>query len=679
MPNPSMTNGKTFPAEAIFERLDPAKPWKGRWEDFRYSDQEALLQEWQERTPFNLNLQVAGHSAEGRALWTLNFGDGPNRVLLWARQHGDECDCTAALCMALHELFFTKNDPVVELIRRECTLLVLPMVNPDGVQRYTRQCAVGIDLNRDAVAQVTPEGRTLAGLQQSFEPELCFNLHDMTPRKATPDGDLVAVAFQAGPFEERDIDNEVRLKAKAIVGAMHAAVTPFIPRNVARYTADYMHRAFGDSMMRWGVGSILIESGGWPEDKGGIDFVRKMHALSIIAGLHAIASGVHKSLDGSIYETIPFDSATHHFDCLVRNGVAIDGAIPQRCRLDVGIDSDINTIREDDVRRFRSVITNVGDLEDRRGKLEVDASGMALLPGLAAVAPGVRLGKEPLKSDAVLPLLRAGITTLAASFGPFESPRERSNFLAEILSTQPPINLVALEAVESLDELLERNALTEFAAFSVPGMRVAAIDLLEFIEHCNPMIPPDRLSSTPSGFLSLNLVFRGGASPRQTALHLNLGPLNPRDVRTAPRAELYQLRLLADRFLAGRDQIKYSVTGSTRLLEPFPITDYPVGLGTLTPPENLFGQILEPCGRGIEGLMALTSLLAREKPRILGPNVPSNIRLETRPDIIGVPLKQVEGKGGQDVAPAFVILNGEVVIDQKKGIERPGRGFWHLA
>jgi hypothetical protein len=679
MPQTFQSNSQHFPAEAILNRLDPAKPWKGRWEDFRYSDQEALLREWQERTPFNLNLHVAGRSAEGRALWTLSFGEGPTRVLIWARQHGDECDCTAALCMALHELFFSKDDPVVELIRRECTLLVLPMVNPDGVQRYTRQCAIGIDLNRDAVAQVTPEGRTLAGLRDSFDPELCFNLHDMTPRKATPDGDLVAIAYQAGPFEERDIDNEVRLKAKAVIGAMHTAVLPFVPRNVARYTADYMHRAFGDSMMRWGVGSILIESGGWPQDKGGQDFVRRMHALSILAGLHAIARGVHKTLDGSVYETLPFDSATHHFDCLVRNAIVIDGTIPQRCRMDVGIDSDTNTTRDDDARQFRSVIKNVGDMEDRKGKLEVDASGMALIPGLAAVAPGVRLGKEPLAAETALPLLRAGITTLAASFGPFDSTRERLNFLAEIQRTQPPINIVALEAVSSLDEVLGRHALTEFAAFSVPGLRIAAIDLLEFIEHCNPMVPRDREDPPPTGFLALNLVFRGGASPRHTALHLNLGQLNPRDERKAPRAELYQLRLLADRFLAGRDQIKYSVTGSTRILEPFPITDYPVGLGNLTPPENLLGQILQPCGRGIEGLMALTSLLAREKPRILGPNVPSSIRLDARPDIIGVPLAQVEGKASQDISPSFVTLNGEVVIDQAKGIERPGRGFWHLA
>src|SRR5690606_1977010 len=143
--------------------------------------------------------------------------------------------------------------------------------------------------------------------------------------------------------------------------------------------------------------------------------------------------------------------------------------------------------------------------------------------------PGVRLGRKPLEAKDALPLLRAGITTLAASFGPFESSRERANFLAEIQPTQPPINIVALEAVASLDEVLDRNALTDFAAFSVPGLRIAAIDLLEFIEHCNPMIPADRLSTPLSGFLSLNVVFRGGASPRHTALHLNLGTLNPRD------------------------------------------------------------------------------------------------------------------------------------------------------
>ncbi len=671
-----MTRAAEFPAQAIWNRLDPAKPWEGRWEDFRFGDQERLLHEWQEKTPFNLNLKVAGRSAEGRALWTLSHGSGPRKVLIWARQHGDECDCTAALAMALHELFFSSDDPAIARIRKECTLLVLPMVNPDGVQRYMRQCAIGIDLNRDAVARATPEGRALFGLKDSFKPELCFNLHDMTPRKTTPNNNLVALAWQAGPFEERDIDNDVRLRAKAVIGAMHEVVTRFAPRNVARYTADYMHRAFGDSMMRWGVSSILIESGGWPEEQGGVDFVRRIHALSILAGLDAIARGVDKTLDGSIYEAIPFDSATHHFDCLIRNGLVIDGAIIQRCKLDIGIDSDVAVTEGDDFRRFRSRVSLLGDLEDRSGKVEINAGECALLPGMAAIAPSVRFGLEPPTSEEAVRLLSAGITTIAASFGPFASARERANFVAEVLPTQPPLNIIALEECESIEEMLERHALTEFAAFSVPRLRIATLDLDEFIQHAHPMVQRERQDMLPQGFLSLNVVFRGGASPRHTALHLNLGPLSAAEEHRAPRAELYQLRLLADRFLASADQIKYSVTGSTRLLEAFPITDYPVGLASTHPGEAFLGQIMEPCGRGIEGLSALASLLSREKPRVFRPLVPSNLRLGTQPDIIGVRLGELDGKS---VAPSLVLLNGEVVIDKAREIARPGRGFWHFA
>ena len=41
------------------------------------------------------------------------------------------------------------------------TLHLVPMLNPDGAQRYARRNAQGIDINRDALHLQTPEGRAL--------------------------------------------------------------------------------------------------------------------------------------------------------------------------------------------------------------------------------------------------------------------------------------------------------------------------------------------------------------------------------------------------------------------------------------------------------------------------------------------------------------------------------------
>jgi len=50
-----------------------------------------------------------------------------------------------------------------------------------------------------------------------------------------------------------------------------------------------MPRAFGDAMQNWGVSTVLIEAGGWYENRN--DFLQKMNFIGITTALHAIATG----------------------------------------------------------------------------------------------------------------------------------------------------------------------------------------------------------------------------------------------------------------------------------------------------------------------------------------------------------------------------------------------------
>ena len=62
------------------------------------------------------------------------------------------------------------------------TLLLLPMLNPDGAERHQRRNAQAIDVNRDALSLVTPEGRILKAMRDRHQPLLGFNLHDQDRR-----------------------------------------------------------------------------------------------------------------------------------------------------------------------------------------------------------------------------------------------------------------------------------------------------------------------------------------------------------------------------------------------------------------------------------------------------------------------------------------------------------------
>ncbi len=361
----------TFPTHEIHVALRAHPLLRVDWHNFSPGEQLRRVEEYAAAAPFPVVVAEAGRSLEGRPIPSMRFGDGGVPILAWARQHGDEPDCTAGLHLAL-DFLARSGHPVAREILAGVDLLLLPMVNPDGVVHWTRENAAGIDLNRDAVAGAMPEARALLAARAAHKPPVVFNLHDMWAGKTTEAGDLVAIAFQACPFEPADTDDPPRLRAKAICSAMAAAVHDVRPQCTARYTADFMPTAFGDNMARWGMSSVLIEAGGWTPAGGGDDFVRALFALSFLRGLHAVATGEDLTGDPAPYETLPYDSGRRHFTLLVRNGRLRWSPDAQP----VDADLAFNTRGRDG----RLVLARVGDLSPERGLTEIDAAGLVLTP-----------------------------------------------------------------------------------------------------------------------------------------------------------------------------------------------------------------------------------------------------------------------------------------------------------
>ncbi|MBI5155608.1 hypothetical protein HZA57_10265 [Candidatus Poribacteria bacterium] len=671
-----------FPAERIWQHLQQSEPWEGDWLHFRHSDQGHVLDDLARKAPFDIHLRQQGVSTEYRALWTVRLGRGPRRVLIWARQHGNEPDCTAALAMALDELITRADEPVYERILDRCELLVLPMVNPDGANRFTRCNALGIDLNRDAMALATTEARALVDLKDSFQPEFAFNLHDMGPRKATPDGGLVALALQAGPFQKEDIDNEVRLKAKTVIGEMAAAASVKAPGHIAKYAASYMPRAFGDSMMRWGVACILIESGGWFPGQGGDDFVRRLHALALLSGLDAIARGADAPASGTAYEAIPFDSGPMYYDSVLAGGSILDGGARLAVRSDVAINAEHRHRRLGDHRVFLGTVEAVGDLEDSPAKDRRSAAGSILTPGMIGVSPETNFGTRIPTAEDVRHFLRAGVTTLAASFGPFESREARSSFLTAARVESPPMHLLALERVEGLAEVIARHGMTELGGMAVTGLSIAPQDLIDFIHLYHPAHHSAVPESEADELLGLELVFRGGASPLHTRLQLVLFRTSGAGSGDRTRVDVKSLHRFADEFLRHPDQMSFCRCGVRRMPEFLPITVSPVALGG-TPesvPEDFLGRVLRRYGKGDEGSIAtLVSLISYQVARALRLPSVGLIRMGYRADLLLVPERVLAPATEEPLFPDAVMLNGEFVLDRARGIDRPGRGEWHFA
>src|SRR5690625_463125 len=162
-------------------------------------------------------IEEMGRSAEGRPLRHVAWGEGTTSVLLWSQMHGDESTATMALADLLHFLGAHPDHPLVARLRENTALHFFPLVNPDGAARFQRRNAQGVDINRDARALATPEGRTLKALRDRIEPHFGFNLHDQRPGYRAGDSDRgVAIALLAPPFDEARGINPVRRRAMEV-------------------------------------------------------------------------------------------------------------------------------------------------------------------------------------------------------------------------------------------------------------------------------------------------------------------------------------------------------------------------------------------------------------------------------------------------------------------------------
>lgn len=669
-----------FSVSAIWDRLSLDALGVADWYAFRDAEQIEFLHRLGSRAPFNIRLSSAGHSGVGRTLYTLRFGQGARRVLVWARQHGDELDCTAALCLVLHELITHPEVPEYALILQRLDLAVFPMVNPDGVARFTRRNAQEIDINRDAVSESTSEGAALVALKNRVNPEFCFNLHDMNPRKSANNRHLVVLAFQAGPFEPRDIDNDVRLKAKKICGLMTETARQFAPDNIARYAADYMPTAFGDSMMRWGVSSILIESGGWHEQQGGDDFVRRLFALSLLRGLHAIAAGEDQPATGDIYDAIPFENTQQFVDVILENGKVHNGLGRPPFRADMAFNRNPAPGKTGTPTLMISSIENLGDLTHSLAKQRVDCSGEIILPGIIAVSPDARFKSGlPTRAEA-MPYLRAGITTIACGFGPFADDTERHGWLESVKATTPPLNIIAFEIVHSWQEVTHRLAMTGFAGFLLRGFSLTIEELIKITHHYDPAshsaVDPDRFGQV----IGVSFYYLPAPSPLESRLHLHLTALGESDAAEALDREA--LRDFLARALSGIDQVTLSVDATDDDWSWLPVL---AGLNGLSrgriPPHGFLGEILAGMNaRNQSDLLAVINRTALHGATAFRCRTLGSIGLGLRADLSVYTEKSLLSGGTQDTSgPSRLFLNGNPVLESDESADSQGDGAWFFA
>jgi hypothetical protein len=247
---------------------------------------------------------VAGYSVEGRSLNLISWGRGPIKVFLWSQMHGDEATGTMALFDLINFLQCDQYTEEGKHLAEQCTLYLLPMVNPDGAARFTRRNAIQIDINRDFLKAVSAEAQILKKIQADLKPHFGFNLHDQNTLWSVTGSKLPAtLSYLAPAFDEGLSISDNRSQAMLVIAGMFSYLSTHIPGQIGLFDDEYEPRAFGDNFQRSGTATILIEAGGLKNDPEKQE-IRKYYFLSILTGLWTIANG-HETYSLKDYADIP--------------------------------------------------------------------------------------------------------------------------------------------------------------------------------------------------------------------------------------------------------------------------------------------------------------------------------------------------------------------------------------
>ena len=321
-----------------------------------------------------LRVTPVGTSTQGRALRAITFGSGPTTVFLWSQMHGDESTATMALADLLSWFGAAERerDPVRDEIAARLTVVMLPMLNPDGAEIFQRENAVGVDINRDVRRQSTAEARILKAVRDSIKPAFGFNLHDQNARTlGRPGGQRVGIALLAPAADAANGFGPTRAAARLVAARVRDVLEREIPGRIARYDDAFNKRAFGDLFQSWGTSTVLIESGGLPDDPEK-QRLRTVNVIAILSALDAIATGGYRNEDPAVYMSLPVNDRSAVDVVVTGASLVIPGQPPVRV--------DISMNYDDPLRKGRARVREIGDLEDVVAFDTIAAPGLFLHP-----------------------------------------------------------------------------------------------------------------------------------------------------------------------------------------------------------------------------------------------------------------------------------------------------------
>jgi hypothetical protein len=305
---------------------------------------------------------------------------------MWSQMHGDEPTATSSLVDMFAFLQANRDKKWVREIEEKLTIRAVPMLNPDGAEAFQRRNLQSIDINRDARALQTPEGRLLKKLRDEWQPQIGFNLHNQNSLTAAGNTNRQAViSLLAVSGDPQGKSNEGHLRTRRISAVMVEALGHFIKGGVGRYDDAYNPRAFGDNFSAWGTPAILIETGAlYGKDEM---FLVKINFVAYLAALRSIVTGSETKAEMSVYDNLPVNDVGNLYTVLFRQATIV--VLPETGATflsDSGLAADRRRAGEETLLTVREI----GDMSiGAYGLEEYNAANFYLVPKAGAWRVGI--------------------------------------------------------------------------------------------------------------------------------------------------------------------------------------------------------------------------------------------------------------------------------------------------
>ena len=213
--------------------------------------------------PKQFELSEIGKSVLNQLIYGVKIGSGKTKILMWSQMHGNESTTTKVI----YDLILSLSDSESSISVEGLTLYIIPQLNPDGAEAYTRLNANAVDLNRDALDLSQPESKVLRKVFEDFKPDFCFNLHGQrTIFSAGKKGKSATVSFLSPSADVNKCVTPARKVAMQVIGALNHRLQQSIPNQIGRFDDTYNQNCVGDYFSSEGIPTILFEAGHYLDD-----------------------------------------------------------------------------------------------------------------------------------------------------------------------------------------------------------------------------------------------------------------------------------------------------------------------------------------------------------------------------------------------------------------------------